>query len=139
MPQTKCYFLIPAAVFFVTYESTKSLFSGYSATNLAPITHMLAASLGEIVGFLLFFCFCFVLVFIIIYLPFAVQMSSMSVSEICRTCRMLFLLGIFCSGLGAGPQTTLYFPTSWPNRNCLLSIDIAVFIERSLAVLSREI
>uniref|UniRef100_A0A8C1CP12 Mitochondrial S-adenosylmethionine carrier protein n=1 Tax=Cyprinus carpio carpio TaxID=630221 RepID=A0A8C1CP12_CYPCA len=42
-----------AAVFFVTYESTKSLFSGYSATNLAPITHMLAASLGEIVACLI--------------------------------------------------------------------------------------
>uniref|UniRef100_A0A672PWD3 Mitochondrial S-adenosylmethionine carrier protein n=1 Tax=Sinocyclocheilus grahami TaxID=75366 RepID=A0A672PWD3_SINGR len=42
-----------AAVFFVTYESTKSLFTGYSATNLAPITHMLAASLGEIVACLI--------------------------------------------------------------------------------------
>uniref|UniRef100_A0A671MEY9 Mitochondrial S-adenosylmethionine carrier protein n=1 Tax=Sinocyclocheilus anshuiensis TaxID=1608454 RepID=A0A671MEY9_9TELE len=42
-----------AATFFVTYESTKSLFTGYSATNLAPITHMLAASLGEIVACLI--------------------------------------------------------------------------------------
>ncbi|RXN22337.1 S-adenosylmethionine mitochondrial carrier [Labeo rohita] len=42
-----------AAAFFVTYESTKSLFTGYSATNLAPITHMLAASLGEIVACLI--------------------------------------------------------------------------------------
>lgn len=42
-----------AAAFFVTYESTKSLFTGYSATNLAPFTHMLAASLGEIVACLI--------------------------------------------------------------------------------------
>ncbi|KAI2659356.1 S-adenosylmethionine mitochondrial carrier protein [Labeo rohita] len=73
-----------AAAFFVTYESTKSLFTGYSATNLAPITHMLAASLGEIVGFLSFFFFfscCFVLVFIIIYLLIGVQMNRVSVSE----------------------------------------------------------
>ncbi|XP_059385283.1 mitochondrial S-adenosylmethionine carrier protein-like [Carassius carassius] len=42
-----------AAVFFVTYESTKSFFTGYSATNLAPVTHMLAASLGEIVACLI--------------------------------------------------------------------------------------
>lgn len=63
LPQIKCFFLVPAAAFFVTYESTKSLFTGYSATNLAPFTHMLAASLGEIVGVLLFFFLscCYVL------------------------------------------------------------------------------
>ncbi|ROI84200.1 S-adenosylmethionine mitochondrial carrier protein [Anabarilius grahami] len=38
-----------AAAFFVTYESTKSFFAGYTASSLAPITHMLAASLGEII------------------------------------------------------------------------------------------
>ncbi|XDV51774.1 hypothetical protein PO909_020598 [Leuciscus waleckii] len=37
-----------AAAFFVTYESTKSFFAGYTATSLTPFTHMLAASLGEI-------------------------------------------------------------------------------------------
>ncbi|XP_051980945.1 S-adenosylmethionine mitochondrial carrier protein, partial [Xyrauchen texanus] len=42
-----------AAAFFVTYESTKSLLAGYAASNLAPITHMLAASLGEIVACLI--------------------------------------------------------------------------------------
>jgi len=71
LPQTKCFFLFPAAAFFVTYESTKSFFAGYTAASLTPFTHMLGASLGEIVGFLLFFFLscCFVLVFIIIY-PF---------------------------------------------------------------------
>ncbi len=59
--------------------------------------------------------------------------------QICRKLRMWFLLAVFCSWLGAGPQTTLYFPTSWPNRILLLSIDIAVFIERILAVLLRGI
>ncbi|XP_043108575.1 S-adenosylmethionine mitochondrial carrier protein isoform X2 [Puntigrus tetrazona] len=42
-----------AAAFFVTYESTKSLLAGYSASSLAPVTHMLAASLGEIVACLI--------------------------------------------------------------------------------------
>ncbi|XP_067244440.1 mitochondrial S-adenosylmethionine carrier protein isoform X2 [Chanodichthys erythropterus] len=42
-----------AAAFFVTYESTKSFFAGYTASSLAPITHMLAASLGEIVACLI--------------------------------------------------------------------------------------
>lgn len=83
LPQINSFCLVPAAAFFVTYESTKSLFTGYSATNLAPFTHMLAASLGEIVGFLLFIFFlsCLSFVFIIVYLPIAAQMNSMSVSQ----------------------------------------------------------
>ncbi|KTG33823.1 hypothetical protein cypCar_00015787, partial [Cyprinus carpio] len=78
-----------AAVFFVTYESTKSLFSGYSATNLAPITHMLAASLGEIVGFLLFFCFCFVLVACLIRVPTEVVKQRTQASPSLNTYRVL--------------------------------------------------
>lgn len=139
MPQIKCFFLVPAAAFFVTYESTKSLFTGYSATNLAPFTHMLAASLGEIVGVLLFFFFlsCYDVLFI--YPSQPKWTVCLSHRQICRKLRMWFLLAVFCSWLGAGSQKTLYFPTSWPNRILLLSIDIAVFIERILAVLLREI
>ncbi|MEQ2251652.1 hypothetical protein ILYODFUR_013345 [Ilyodon furcidens] len=39
-----------AAAFFVTYESTKSLLgaSTFAASHVAPVSHMLAASLGEI-------------------------------------------------------------------------------------------
>ncbi|MEQ2281382.1 hypothetical protein AMECASPLE_029745 [Ameca splendens] len=41
-----------AAAFFVTYESTKSLLgaSTFAASHVAPVSHMLAASLGEIVS-----------------------------------------------------------------------------------------
>ncbi|KAF4093594.1 hypothetical protein AMELA_G00003710 [Ameiurus melas] len=42
-----------AAAFFVTYESTKSLLSGCFSARMAPVTHMLAASLGEIVACLI--------------------------------------------------------------------------------------
>lgn len=142
LPQINCFCLVPAAAFFVTYESTKLLFTGYSATNLAPFTHMLAASLGEIVGFLLFFFFLSCLSFYLLSFIYPLQPKwtvCLFHRQICRRLRMCFLLAVFCLGLGAGPQTTLYFPTSWPNRILLLSIDIAVFIERSLAVWSREI
>ncbi|CAB1353573.1 unnamed protein product [Coregonus sp. 'balchen'] len=40
-----------AAAFFVTYESTKSMLGAHgvlSAPQMAPVTHMLGASLGEI-------------------------------------------------------------------------------------------
>ncbi|KAG7482013.1 hypothetical protein JOB18_010616 [Solea senegalensis] len=45
-----------AAAFFVTYECTKSLLGAggaLSAPRVAPVTHMLAASLGEIVACLI--------------------------------------------------------------------------------------
>ncbi|XP_031697433.1 mitochondrial S-adenosylmethionine carrier protein isoform X2 [Anarrhichthys ocellatus] len=45
-----------AAAFFVTYECTKSLLGAsgaLSAPHVAPVTHMLAASLGEIVACLI--------------------------------------------------------------------------------------
>ncbi|KAL0978549.1 hypothetical protein UPYG_G00172000 [Umbra pygmaea] len=45
-----------AAAFFVTYDSTKSLLgaqSNLSGQHMAPVTHMLAASLGEIVACLI--------------------------------------------------------------------------------------
>uniref|UniRef100_A0A3Q3IV87 Mitochondrial S-adenosylmethionine carrier protein n=1 Tax=Monopterus albus TaxID=43700 RepID=A0A3Q3IV87_MONAL len=45
-----------AAAFFVTYECTKSLLSArgaLAAPHVAPVTHMLAASLGEIVACLI--------------------------------------------------------------------------------------
>uniref|UniRef100_A0A3Q3NB94 Mitochondrial S-adenosylmethionine carrier protein n=1 Tax=Mastacembelus armatus TaxID=205130 RepID=A0A3Q3NB94_9TELE len=45
-----------AAAFFVTYECTKSLLStggALAAPHMAPVTHMLAASLGEIVACLI--------------------------------------------------------------------------------------
>ncbi|MEQ2217180.1 hypothetical protein XENOCAPTIV_027657 [Xenoophorus captivus] len=44
-----------AAAFFVTYESTKSLLSAstFAASHVAPVSHMLAASLGEIVACLI--------------------------------------------------------------------------------------
>uniref|UniRef100_A0AAQ5X5Y6 Mitochondrial S-adenosylmethionine carrier protein n=1 Tax=Amphiprion ocellaris TaxID=80972 RepID=A0AAQ5X5Y6_AMPOC len=45
-----------AAAFFVTYDCTKSLLSAggaFAAPHVAPITHMLAASLGEIVACLI--------------------------------------------------------------------------------------
>uniref|UniRef100_A0A3B4DZK4 Mitochondrial S-adenosylmethionine carrier protein n=1 Tax=Pygocentrus nattereri TaxID=42514 RepID=A0A3B4DZK4_PYGNA len=42
-----------AAAFFVTYEGTKSLLAGCMSTHMAPVTHMLAASLGEIVACLI--------------------------------------------------------------------------------------
>lgn len=41
--------LVLAAAFFVTYESTKSVLSGCFSSGMAPVTHMIAASLGEIV------------------------------------------------------------------------------------------
>lgn len=45
--------LISAAAFFVTYEYTKSLLGAggpLAAVHAAPVAHMLAASLGEIVS-----------------------------------------------------------------------------------------
>lgn len=45
--------LVSAAAFFVTYECTKSLLGAgglLAAPHVAPVTHMLAASLGEIVS-----------------------------------------------------------------------------------------
>ncbi|XP_035376518.1 S-adenosylmethionine mitochondrial carrier protein isoform X2 [Electrophorus electricus] len=42
-----------AAAFFVTYEGTKSLLAGCLSGRMAPVTHMLAASLGEIVACLI--------------------------------------------------------------------------------------
>lgn len=45
--------LVTAAAFFVTYECTKSLLGAggvLAAPHVAPVTHMLAASLGEIVS-----------------------------------------------------------------------------------------
>ncbi|XP_035008695.1 S-adenosylmethionine mitochondrial carrier protein isoform X2 [Hippoglossus stenolepis] len=45
-----------AAAFFVTYEGTKSLLSAggaLAAPHMAPVTHMLAASLGEVVACLI--------------------------------------------------------------------------------------
>ncbi|KAL2091403.1 hypothetical protein ACEWY4_013666 [Coilia grayii] len=42
-----------AAAFFVTYESIKSLLGAATAPPMAPVTHMLAASLGEIVACLI--------------------------------------------------------------------------------------
>ncbi|TNN27648.1 S-adenosylmethionine mitochondrial carrier protein [Liparis tanakae] len=39
-----------AAAFFVTYECTKSLLGAGGAGHVAPVTHMLAASLGEVVS-----------------------------------------------------------------------------------------
>lgn len=42
-----------AAAFFVTYEGAKSLLGAAVAPHMAPVTHMLAASLGEIVACLI--------------------------------------------------------------------------------------
>lgn len=42
-------FVFVAAAFFVTYEGTKSLLGGHFSSMAAPVTHMLAASFGEIV------------------------------------------------------------------------------------------
>ncbi|XP_023849844.1 S-adenosylmethionine mitochondrial carrier protein isoform X2 [Salvelinus namaycush] len=45
-----------AAAFFVTYESTKSILGAHgalSAPHMAPVTHMLGASLGEVVACLI--------------------------------------------------------------------------------------
>lgn len=45
--------LVSAAAFFVTYEYTKSLLGAggaLSPPHMAPVSHMLAASLGEIVS-----------------------------------------------------------------------------------------
>ncbi|KAJ8409276.1 hypothetical protein AAFF_G00234740 [Aldrovandia affinis] len=42
-----------AAAFFVTYESAKSLLGVSSSPYMAPVTHMVAASLGEIVACLI--------------------------------------------------------------------------------------
>lgn len=45
--------LVSAAAFFVTYDCTKSLLGAggpLAAPRMAPVTHMLAASLGEIVS-----------------------------------------------------------------------------------------
>uniref|UniRef100_A0A8C7TUW7 Mitochondrial S-adenosylmethionine carrier protein n=1 Tax=Oncorhynchus mykiss TaxID=8022 RepID=A0A8C7TUW7_ONCMY len=45
-----------AAAFFVTYESTKSALGAHgalSAPHMAPVTHMLGASLGEVVACLI--------------------------------------------------------------------------------------
>ncbi|NWW78035.1 SAMC protein, partial [Climacteris rufus] len=42
-----------AAAFFITYENVKSLLPHGSASYLAPATHMVAASLGEVVACLI--------------------------------------------------------------------------------------
>lgn len=45
--------LVTAAAFFVTYDCTKSLLGAGGALaspHVAPVSHMLAASLGEIVS-----------------------------------------------------------------------------------------
>lgn len=45
--------LVSAAAFFVTYDCTKSLLGAggpLASAHMAPVTHMLAASLGEIVS-----------------------------------------------------------------------------------------
>ncbi|XP_063071017.1 mitochondrial S-adenosylmethionine carrier protein [Engraulis encrasicolus] len=42
-----------AAAFFVTYDSVKSLFGTSASSPMAPVTHMIAASLGEIVACLI--------------------------------------------------------------------------------------
>lgn len=45
--------LVSAAAFFVTYEYTKSLLGAggaFALPHVAPVTHMLAASLGEVVS-----------------------------------------------------------------------------------------
>ena len=49
--------LVSAAAFFVTYECTKSLLRAraLSAPHMEPVTHMIAASMGEIVRPLLNF------------------------------------------------------------------------------------
>lgn len=50
-----CFCLVSAAAFFVTYEYTKSLVGAGGALgspHMAPVTHMVAASLGEIVSLL---------------------------------------------------------------------------------------
>lgn len=50
---------VSAAAFFVTYESTKSFLcagGALAAPHVAPVTHMLAASLGEIVSPLIPHC-----------------------------------------------------------------------------------
>lgn len=49
--------LVTAAAFFVTYDCIKSLLGAggaLAAPHVAPVTHMLAASLGEVVSLLLF-------------------------------------------------------------------------------------
>lgn len=47
-----CLCLLLAAAFFVMYESIKSLLSGCFSARMAPVTHMVAASLGEVVRYL---------------------------------------------------------------------------------------
>lgn len=45
--------LVSAAAFFVTYEYTKALLGTggvFALPHVAPVTHMLAASLGEVVS-----------------------------------------------------------------------------------------
>ncbi|XP_028824266.1 mitochondrial S-adenosylmethionine carrier protein isoform X2 [Denticeps clupeoides] len=39
-----------AAAFFVTYETSKTLFGDFMAAPMAPVSHMMAASLGEVVA-----------------------------------------------------------------------------------------
>lgn len=49
--------LVSAAAFFVTYDYTKSLLGAggaLAAPHAAPVTHMLAASLGETVSLIIF-------------------------------------------------------------------------------------
>lgn len=60
--------LVTAAAFFVTYDCIKSLLGAggaHAAPHVAPATHMLAASMGEVVRqtnfsqlYLIFFLFC---------------------------------------------------------------------------------
>ncbi len=44
------YALSVAATFFTTYELTKSVIGSRVPERYAPMVHMLAASLGEVVG-----------------------------------------------------------------------------------------
>lgn len=52
-PKRLWFCLVSAAAFFVTYDCTKSLLGAggpLAAPHMAPVTHMLAASLGETVS-----------------------------------------------------------------------------------------
>uniref|UniRef100_A0A8C9ETC8 Mitochondrial S-adenosylmethionine carrier protein n=1 Tax=Pavo cristatus TaxID=9049 RepID=A0A8C9ETC8_PAVCR len=47
-----------AAAFFITYENVKSVLHHDSASYLTPVTHMVAASFGEVVRKKLTCCAC---------------------------------------------------------------------------------
>lgn len=131
--------LVTAAAFFVTYECTKSLLGTggvLAAPHVAPVTHMLAASLGEIVSLAVshppnffFLSLCFFPLFYstgkLLDCCLFVLVSYILSASICRqtSCLLAFLRACF-SPLCLFPTTACpkWTPPTRVTHCCLLKI-----------------